>query len=188
VACAVAMESLSSFLRNKAPLQDNAFPELQWCQSLKSCTALPASSSDSDQKKIPTSPTRMMQALADNSATSLVPFGHATIQDDVLNCPFFYFWRQIACLEMPQRKFDTLPFAHRELVQMVADHRQRASVDIAVAALDDVKNALQAFLDNSWSTRCHKRWVCQILSVKGYSCHDEQYWQRLVDDIVLSCR
>ena len=89
----------------------------------------------------------MMQALADNSARSLVPFGHATIQDDVLDCPFFYFWRQLACLEMPQRTFDTLPFAHSELVQMVADHRQRTSVDIAVATIGDVKNALDARLD-----------------------------------------
>ena len=130
----------------------------------------------------------MMQALADNSATSLVPFGHATIQDDVLNCPFFYFWRQLACLEMPQRRFDTMPFAQRELVQMVADHRERATVDIVVATIDDVKNAVQAFLDDPWSAHCHKRWVCKILSVKKFSCHDEQYWHRLVDDIVLSCR
>ena len=130
----------------------------------------------------------MMQALADNSARSLVPFGHATIQDDVLDCPFFYFWRQLACLEMPQRTFDTLPFAHSELVQMVADHRQRTSVDIAVATIDDVKNALQSFLDTPWSVHSHKRWVCKILRVNRYSSHNEQYWQRLVDDIVLSCR
>ena len=129
----------------------------------------------------------MMQALAEASATSLVPFGHATTQDDVLGCPFFYFWRQLACLEMPQRRFDTLPFAHSELVQMVAHHRQRTSVDIPVATIDDVKNALQSFLDSSWSVHCHKRWVCKILSVKRISYHEEQYWQRLVDDIVLSC-
>ena len=129
----------------------------------------------------------MMKALAMDTTASLVPFGHATVQDDVLGCPFFYFWRQLACLEMPQRSFHTLPFAHSELVQMVADHRQRTSVDIAVATIDDVKKALQSFLDNSWSTHCHKRWVCKILSVKRYSWHDEQYWQRLVDDIVLSC-
>ena len=176
VACAVAMRSLSSFLRNQPSLQDSPFPQLQWCQSLHSCTAWPASS---------TSPTRMIQAL--NHTTSVIPFGHSIVQDDVLGCPFFYFWRHLACLEMPLRKFDTLPFAHSELVQMVADHRRRATVDIPVPTIHDVKNALQSFLDNSWSVHCHKRWVCKILSVKKYNWHDDEYWERLVDDIVQSC-
>ena len=176
VACAVAMGSLSSFLRNQPSLQDSPFPQLQWCQSLHSCTAWPASS---------TSPTRMIQAL--NHTTSVIPFGHSIVQDDVLGCPFFYFWRHLACLEMPLRKFDTLPFAHSELVQMVADHRRRATVDIPVPTIHDVKNALQSFLDNSWSIHCHKRWVCKILNVKQYNIHDGEYWQSIVDNIVLPC-
>ena len=127
-----------------------------------------------------------MQALADESASWLVPFGHDTIQDMVLDCPFFYFWRQLACLEMPQKKFDTMPFAHSELIHLIADHRQRISIDIPVATIDDVKNALQSFLDSSWSAHCHKRWLRKIFSVHKESWHDEQYWQCLVDDIVLS--
>ena len=115
---------------------------------------------------MPSSPHEIIQALKENGASAGTPFGRlptgAQVKPPFLQHPF-YFVRMLACLELPNFRFVDLPIdrQHAELIDKVVQHRRnfaeaRAAKPALITA-GEVKDVLQEFSNNSYSSNASKR-------------------------------
>ena len=96
----------------------------------------------------------------------------------------------LACLELPNLALKDLPIPghHTELIEKVVQHRSNAADASAGQPADirasDIKDTLQAFADDPYSTYSKKRWLWNVLKVPKEKQHDPDYLPQLFETAV----
>ena len=96
----------------------------------------------------------------------------------------------LACLELPNLALKDLPIPghHTELIEKVVQHRSNAADASAGQPADirasDIKDTLQAFADDPYSTYAKKRWLWHVLKVPKEKQHDPDYLPQLFETAV----
>ena len=114
----------------------------------------------------------------------------ASIRSFRINVLPEYFVRMLACLELPNLALKDLPIPghHTELIEKVVQHRSNAADASAGQPADirasDIKDTLQAFADDPYSTYVKKRWLWNVLKVPKEKRHDPDYLPQLFETAV----
>jgi len=142
---------------------------------------------------MPRSPHELIQALKDTGASASAPFGRlpigAQVQPVFLRHSF-YFVRMLVCLELPNVRFTDLPNTsqHADLIDKVVQHRRKVAesraAQPALITASDVKDVLQKFSSDRFSSHANKRWILDVLNVPKQKRQDPEYLLQILETAV----
>ena len=142
---------------------------------------------------MPRSLHEFIQGLNDSGASTHTPFGRLPREAQVkpsFSSPLWYFSRMLVSVELPRHRFVDMPIAnnHAELIDKVVQHRSNAAkasaAQPALITAGDVKEVLQDFCTDPFSSHANKRWLLDVLKVPKANRQDPEYLPQMFEAAV----
>jgi len=92
-------------------------------------------------------------------------------------------WRFVALIELPHAKFQSFPFSHETLLEMIKQQRRQVVTAVDVVA-SDLRTILQAFYEDVWSVGAKAQWLCKALRLNRKREDKDEQVNELLDEAV----
>ena len=171
IACASLTTKVEALFKSYAGMQIVSCPYLTWLLgAFPPLCVLPSSASDF---------LRLLQASA---GSRTVPFSDHLPTTNVFGGPAWYSIRMLACLEMDNCEFTSLPslHAHSELIDKILQRRAEfaqvaANANGIATTVDDIQCVLQQFYDDPYSLFAKRSWLSVALDIPKARIDDPDY-------------